>query len=558
MFPVFEKIEFKNYKSFVRYSSLSQLKRINVFIGRNNSGKSSCIDVIQSLTENNKSLQNIDVNMDYKVSDIDYNLMFKKSEFINSGAKPSTQEVVNKIIKLCLNKQFIQGNKRSFEYNESNTIFSDFSEYGFDINNIITNINNGIAETKFYRLNAERNIVPEPEETEVVLSEDGTGASNVIHHILNYDKYNEKLVREDLLSALNEIMKYESEFKGITVQKTVGSLWEVFLYEGDYRFPLSKMGSGLKTVILVLLNLLVMPYISMYQTTTKENVDYKNMIFAFEELENNLHPALQRRLFDYIYKFSVDHNTTVLLTTHSHVAINIFANKDDVKLYHVIKENGASEIQEVDDYLTKCEILDDLDVRASDLFQSNGIIWVEGPSDRQYIKRWIELWGDKNLVEGVNYQFLYYGGKVLSHFTANPNLENDNLIKILSTNRNSAIVIDSDICGKRKGINNTKKRIKDEFENNKMFCWITTGKEIENYIPYQAINKGLNCKLTKQCEKNEKFPEYIKQVVGESAFNKVDFSQKVAKCIDNDNSEGILDLKQKVKELCDIIKQWNT
>ena len=33
-------------------------------------------------------------------------------------------------------------------------------------------------------------------------------------------------------------------------------------------------------------------------------------------------------------------------------------------------------------------MLNDLDVRASDLLQSNGIIWVEGPSDRIYIKRW--------------------------------------------------------------------------------------------------------------------------------------------------------------------------
>ena len=33
------------------------------------------------------------------------------------------------------------------------------------------------------------------------------------------------------------------------------------------------------------------------------------------------------------------------------------------------------------------DVLDDLGAKASDIFQSNGIIWVEGPSDRIYIKK---------------------------------------------------------------------------------------------------------------------------------------------------------------------------
>ena len=33
------------------------------------------------------------------------------------------------------------------------------------------------------------------------------------------------------------------------------------------------------------------------------------------------------------------------------------------------------------------EVLSNLGIRASELLQSNGVIWVEGPSDRVYIKR---------------------------------------------------------------------------------------------------------------------------------------------------------------------------
>lgn len=87
------------------------------------------------------------------------------------------------------------------------------------------------------------------------------------------------------------------------------------------RCPLSRMGSGLKTIILVLLNLLVISELDEYKD--------KKMVYGFEELENNLHPAMQRKLFEYIYEFAEKNDVQVFITTHSHVAINAFYDKDD-------------------------------------------------------------------------------------------------------------------------------------------------------------------------------------------------------------------------------------
>ena len=108
----------------------------------------------------------------------------------------------------------------------------------------------------------------------------------------------------------------------------------------------------------------------------------------------------------------------MFLTTHSHVAINAFCNKEMAQIYHVVKKNGVSSLHKIDDYIAKSSLLDDLDVRASDLLQSNGIIWVEGPSDRVYIKRWLEIFDKDRLEEGRDYQILYYGGRLLSHYSA--------------------------------------------------------------------------------------------------------------------------------------------
>ena len=80
---------------------------------------------------------------------------------------------------------------------------------------------------------------------------------------------------------------------------------------------LSRSGSGLKTIILVLLNLLVVPKI--------KNAGESLFTFAFEELENNLHPALLRRLFQYLENYVVNKKATIFLTTHSSIALDFFA-----------------------------------------------------------------------------------------------------------------------------------------------------------------------------------------------------------------------------------------
>ena len=193
-------------------------------------------------------------------------------------------------------------------------------------------------------------------------------------------------------------------------------------------------------------------------------------------------------------------------------------------------------------------------VKASDMFQSNGVIWVEGPSDRIYILKWLKVFNDFQLKEGDDFQFMYYGGKLLSHFAIEPEGKSD-LIDILTTNRHAAIVIDSDKTYQSKPINDTKKRIKKEFENNNCFCWITKGKEIENYLPAEAINHVHNGSLH-QIERYEKFPDYIAKYDDKFSLKKVEYARKYAEFITIDNSADILDLQKKVRELYSVICQW--
>ena len=552
---MFTAIKFKGYKLFSDESliELDKISNVNVIIGKNNSGKSSLLDIIEMVYDVNrfqsskKLVGSLVVRLPI-TRDMVTNLFSSYLNIDGWTAENYWKKVNGKTIDVELGEigKTIWQN-RNIVIEDKDIPLLDTSEFrrGLDIL---------LSERKKYlfrRLSAERNILPEIEMGEEQLSSTGEGASDLVRVFLNNSSYNENVIERELLDALNEIMFPEAEFESIRIQqisnKQENASWEIFLKErGCERVPLSKSGSGIKTIILVLLNLLVIPLLK----------DYRNqkIIYGFEELENNLHPAMQRKLFDYIYNFAVKKNTYIFLTTHSHIAINTFYDKEEANIYHVVKEGKNSYIKRIESYMDKTEILNDLDIKASDILQSNGIIWVEGPSDRIFIKKWLSIFCENKFEEGKHYQFLYYGGRLLSQYSAG---EEKELINIITTNRNDAIVIDSDKKNQATPLSDTKKRIIKEFNNLEMFSWITKGKEIENYIPKEAISIVVNKEIKNQCEKYELFPDYIEPYYKNFSNKKVPFANKVKDYITKENSEHMLDLKTQIENLYRNIEKWN-
>lgn len=554
---MYKGIRFKGYKAFAAdtYTELDNLPRVSVIIGKNNSGKSSVIDVMGMM----------------------YDRMYAMREEITSCAEeiaaeiPITRDMCDRLLSGYTSIQgytsgtlWIKSKGRSIGYRvepeDSGGHIVEWNDRlplwnSSDANRVESDISRERDTYVFRHVAAERNIVPEEEEkiggTLEDLSSTGRGASNIIRAFLNDSSYDETIIEDTLLKAVNEIMSPEAVFEGIRVQQVqdgYGNVrWEVFLKEeGMSRCPLSRMGSGLKTIILVLLNLLVIPELDEYKN--------KKMVYGFEELENNLHPAMQRKLFEYIYEFAEMHDVQVFITTHSHVAINAFYDKDDAGIFHVYKQDGRAFVKRIESYLDKTRILDDLDVKASDLLQSNGIIWVEGPSDRVYIKHWLDLYFPDRFVEGVHYQFLYYGGRLLSQYSAEEVTE---LISVIKTNRNAVIVMDSDKRNRNARLNDTKKRIIAEFDALGMMSWVTKGKEIENYIPKTAIEEALEVSLKAQCGQYELFPGYIEKYYRGFTGKKVRFARCVVDHTTEENMAGMMDVKKRVTELGERIVEWN-
>ena len=559
-------LEFDSYKSFSSNGAhkLELGKNITLIIGKNNSGKSSLIDVIESLfevkqTTTGRGISKENIQVSFLLDLVHIKIGFHENmRNINIPSQYSSDygygsQFVDRTLKLkWINRKpvLVDGVGQGVPLNGTwdNRILSNWiqvaEQYARDMQNLA-----------MLRISAERDIVPEVESDNEDVSENGEGATNLVRKYINKESYDEAIVEKVILKELNKIMQQDASFSAIRIQQIgerteKGYKWEIYLEESGKRYAISKSGSGLKTIILILINLYLIPLTEKYRSL--------ELCYAFEEIENNLHPALQKRVFDYLYEYAIEKNTKIFITSHSPVAINTFYGKDKSKLYHVSKINGESLLTNITNGSERNQILDDLGVKASDLFQTNGIIWVEGPSDRIYILQWLKTFVPNfSFKEGLHFQFMYYGGRLLSHYEANE-FENrtDDFINVLTTNRNAVMIMDSDRRGPHSQINKTKKRVRHEFESAGLYCWITKGKEIENYLSAEAINKAFDSSLI-QVGAYDLFPEYIKKVCKNFENNKVDVARKVIPYIAYDNSYEILDLKEGVLKVYSEIKRWN-
>jgi predicted ATP-dependent endonuclease of OLD family len=156
-----------------------------------------------------------------------------------------------------------------------------------------------------------------------------------------------------------------------------------------------------------------------------------------------------------------------------------------VAVFHVTYDGQQSRITSAVSPSDRFSICVDLGYRASDLLQSNCIIWVEGPTDRIYLRHWLQA-EDPELREGVHYSIMFYGGRLLSHLSADDE-EIEDFISLRKINQNLVIVIDSDRPKKGHKMNATKRRVRDEFDNGRGFAWVTAGREIENYVPPEIM-----------------------------------------------------------------------
>ncbi len=161
----------------------------------------------------------------------------------------------------------------------------------------------------------------------------------------------------------------------------------------------------------------------------------KHLLLFIEEPELYLHPGYQRRFIEAVLDETECKGRQVFVATHAHQFLDITIDSEAVSVYKFKKVLGADDKAE---QVPKFEItnssnedfalLAELGVRNSAVLLANCTIWVEGITDRLYIRKYLELYQaamelkqdggkPKQFFEDIHFAFVEYGGSNITHWS---------------------------------------------------------------------------------------------------------------------------------------------
>lgn len=481
---------------------LGTVKPVNLIVGRNNAGKSRVLDAVELLCSHSGDESTLERRFEGRLDEAVLRQFFPQNT--SGGTLKGNywtdhgQHLIGRTVSWVLDRSDVF---RNIEFVGDRPPASGFgpesdAERLSVLRGVVERPSHRYSGLQSFRIRAERDIQPEAPDANLTIMADGRGATNVIRkHLVTSDStFPRARIQRDVLGGLNEIFGQDGEFTELVVRlhdrptgAELDGKWEVYLAEPSKDLvPLSKSGSGLKTVLLVLLGLLVVPKL--------RNVDPGKIVWAFEELENNLHPTLLRRLLSYLERWATNNAATLFVTTHASVALDVFGSSPNAQILHVRHDGAQASVSVVGAHFDRIGVVAELGARPSDLLQANGIVWVEGPSDWVYLTRWIDLLSQGRLREGRDYQCAFYGGSLLARAQfVSPEAAEQELVNLLRVNNNIIVVCDGDRATPKARVKDRVRRIRAEVRRIPgAHIWVTAAREIENYLTGDVLERALH------------------------------------------------------------------
>jgi len=282
-----------------------------------------------------------------------------------------------------------------------------------------------------------------------------------------------------------------------------------------------------------------------------------NTVFFIEEPESSLHPGMERIFLEMITRQKHKENYPdiehqIFLTTHSNHLLGAWLDQELAEDINIYKFSNKENEKEIESITQNKEILDILWVRNSSVFLANCVIWVEGITDRMYIRRFLEIYQKeqtRKFIEDIHYTFAEYSWANLSHFSFSEEgeLNKSDKVRVEALSKRNFLVSDHD-GNKNGGLyieNAIGKRLKF-FSESMWKNYFDDHLTIENLIPY------------------ERFKSYFSYIRSEGLFS--DAKRKVKTDIENDDFDDLnkesFDSEKTIGELLRTIfvelKEWKT
>ncbi|MGG4409443.1 ATP-binding protein [Niallia taxi] len=231
----------------------------------------------------------------------------------------------------------------------------------------------------------------------------------------------------------------------------------------------------------------------------------ENLLLFIEEPELYLHPGMQRKFIEILMNEQFA-NHQFFFTTHSNHFLDMTLDIDSISIYKFKKklgEHSGISTEELNPTFTienvsneDDSVLQELGVRNSSVLLSNCTIWVEGITDRYYIRHFFKLYQEEKsktnpnflqFKEDTHYSFIEYSGGNITHwsFLDDYNQEEDenfSSINVKSICRRIFLIADNDGGKKTERLNALKEVLHENFYG--LEC-----NEIENILEADTLKK---------------------------------------------------------------------
>ena len=319
----------------------------------------------------------------------------------------------------------------------------------------------------------------------------------------------------------------------------------LFVKIGDEKEqPIYNLGDGIQSIIILTFKLFANKG--------------KDILFFIEEPESYLHPGLQRKIIE-IFLHEDFTTYQYFMTSHSNHLLDLTLDIKDISVYKFYKQidDKSDNFEKEANFLVEnvsnddISVLELLGVNNSSIFLSNCIIWIEGITDRLYIRRYLQIYQKEKFenndivqiyLEDINYSFLEYSGGNITHWDFLDDTEGA-LAPMKHTRICNKIFLIADSDGYntlKDGMKAERLNTLQEYFRERFYC--LKAKEIENILTPNVIKSTVSKLKDGRVKGLDKDQDGL--LFSQAKFSIEDYKQvNIGEFIDNKIAEIIIEKK---------------